>query len=269
MATPTFDQKSVDMGGLTLTYHDEGAGPALVFIHGMGGGSAAYGHQVAAFRDRFRAVAWDAPGYGGSDPFATDQPRVADYVDLIARFLDALGIDRAHLAGHSIGGCFVVSFARRFPARVASLSLLQAYPGRGIHAPADREAAYRERVAEIARLSTEEFARLRAVSAMAPGASEELIREVAALSYSNSAEGHLQQWAALCQANIYDEIEGVAAPAVLISGEYDKTANVDTARRIASHLPAAEVHVIPGVGHVAYQEAPNEMNRLMAEFLDS
>ncbi len=91
MALP--ERKNLDLGPITIAYREKGTATPLVFIHGMGGNSAAWEGQYSAFADRYRVIGWDGPGYGDSGEFADDRPVVADYVDALARLFDTLEIE--------------------------------------------------------------------------------------------------------------------------------------------------------------------------------
>src|SRR6201992_2010989 len=77
----------------------------LVFLHGIGGAARAWRGQIAAFSDRYRAMAWDMPGYGGSAPLASVS--IATLAEALQDFLQAIGGPRPVLVGHSIGGMIV------------------------------------------------------------------------------------------------------------------------------------------------------------------
>lgn len=123
--------RHVELDGRRLGYREAGEGAALVFIHGMGGNSRNWETQYARFADRYRVIGWDAPGYGGSDDWPTDEPSVADYTQTMAVFLDALKIDRAHMVGHSFGGTLMPAFQKAYPERVLSMVLAQPVIGSG------------------------------------------------------------------------------------------------------------------------------------------
>jgi len=113
MALP--EQKNLNLDPISIAYREKGSGTPLVFIHGMGGNSAAWKGQYSAFADGYRVIGWDSPGYGDSGEFTDDRPVVADYVDALARLFDGLGIEAAHLAGHSLGGIIVCARPRADP----------------------------------------------------------------------------------------------------------------------------------------------------------
>ncbi len=96
----------------TLAAHVErGAGPPLVLLHGVGGNKACWPWQLAGLSDRWRVIAWDAPGYGDSPPL--DRMTWPAIADALCGLLDGLLIDRAHLVGHSFGGMVAQAFAAR------------------------------------------------------------------------------------------------------------------------------------------------------------
>src|ERR1700743_1424416 len=80
---------------------DPGKTP-LVFLHGIGGAARAWRAQIAAFGDRYHALAWDMPGYGGTAALASVS--IATLADALQDFLQAVGGPRPVLVGHSIGG---------------------------------------------------------------------------------------------------------------------------------------------------------------------
>jgi 3-oxoadipate enol-lactonase len=77
----------------------------LMFLHGIGGSARAWHGQVTAFSDRYRAIAWDMPGYGGSAPLTTVS--IATLAEALQDFLREIGAEKPVLVGHSIGGMIV------------------------------------------------------------------------------------------------------------------------------------------------------------------
>src|ERR1700760_2390165 len=107
---------------------DPGKTP-LVFLHGIGGAARAWRGQIAAFGDRYRAVAWDMPGYGGSAPLPSVS--IATLADALQDFLQAIGGPRPIVVGHSIGGMIVQQWLTAHPRDAAAVVLAQNRPGFG------------------------------------------------------------------------------------------------------------------------------------------
>src|SRR5690606_35205534 len=115
-------------GSPRLAYDAAGRGECVVFLHGIGGNRSNWTGQLAALAPRYRAVAWDARGYGASDDYegALD---FADFSTDLGRLLDHLAAPAAHLVGLSMGGRIALDFYERAPARVKSLVLCDTFPG--------------------------------------------------------------------------------------------------------------------------------------------
>jgi pimeloyl-ACP methyl ester carboxylesterase len=107
----------IDVGHITLNYEERGEGPAFIFIPGLVGLLNAWEFQLAEFARRYRCISFDHRGAGDSD-----KPSDAYATALIARdvvaLMDALGIDKAHVAGTSTGGCVLQNLAIDHPDRL-------------------------------------------------------------------------------------------------------------------------------------------------------
>jgi pimeloyl-ACP methyl ester carboxylesterase len=112
----------VEVDGLKISYDVQGEGEPLLLIPYTSADHACYAFQLPAYTEHFSCVAIDLPGSGESDkpagPYSTE-----GYADQVAAFLGALGIERAHVAGVSLGATVGMHLAGRHPARVRSLSL--------------------------------------------------------------------------------------------------------------------------------------------------
>jgi 4,5:9,10-diseco-3-hydroxy-5,9,17-trioxoandrosta-1(10),2-diene-4-oate hydrolase len=119
------EDKFVSVDGLRLRYIEEGAGPAVLLLHGASLGSSAdvfIRNLTPLARGGFRAIAFDQPGFGLSD--VPSDPSPAYRRDSIPKFLDALGIERAALVGHSQAGNPAVQLALQTPERYSHVIVL-------------------------------------------------------------------------------------------------------------------------------------------------
>jgi Predicted hydrolases or acyltransferases (alpha/beta hydrolase superfamily) len=118
----------VEVAGLRIGFERAGEGPALVLLHGGFSDSRQWRRQLDSLSDEFTVVAWDAPGCGrSSDPPETF--RACDYADCLAGFIEALGLGRPHLLGHSFGGMLALELYRLHPAVPRTLVLTATYAG--------------------------------------------------------------------------------------------------------------------------------------------
>jgi DNA-binding IclR family transcriptional regulator/pimeloyl-ACP methyl ester carboxylesterase len=116
----------------------DGALP-LVCLHGIGSGSASWLEAALLLSGRTRVIAWDAPGYGASTPLSMEAPRGGDYARRLHALLDAMGIRRCVLVGHSLGALMAAPAVRQDAERFAALALIS--PARGYGAARARPTA--------------------------------------------------------------------------------------------------------------------------------
>jgi pimeloyl-ACP methyl ester carboxylesterase len=130
MSRPTPKSDFVHANGIRLHYLDwDGTGSTLIFLTGMGCSSYIFGNFAPRFTDRFRVLALTRRGQGDSD--YPDTGYDADtLVEDIRQFMDALNIQRAIFAGHSLAGVELTHFAATYPARVEKLIYLDALDDR-------------------------------------------------------------------------------------------------------------------------------------------
>ena len=113
----------------------------LVFLHGIGGAARGWRGQLDYFGNRYRAVAWDMPGYGGSAPLATVS--IATLADALQDFLRQIGANKPILVGHSIGGMIVQQWLTKYPDVATAVVLAQTSPAFGNALATGRKASSR------------------------------------------------------------------------------------------------------------------------------
>lgn len=256
---------AVDRQAGGLSWREAGDGPAIVFLHGLGGSRLAWEPQLEALAGRFRCVAWDMPGYGRSAPLpALTFPAIADAV---VRLLDTLDVERADLVGLSFGGQHAMHTALGHPDRVRRLVLADTSPRFGADGT-DPDAWKRLRLAPLdAGVTPAEMAPMVLDSIAAPGFTGiERDRAIAAFAEISSA-GLRAAVECLPSHDVSDRLGEIAVPSLVVVGELDTETPIEYARFIADHIPDSRLEVVAGAGHLLPSERPVEFNRLVADFL--
>ena len=201
-----------------IAYDEVGGGPAaVVFLHGIGGNRSNWRVQLESLAgEGFRAIAWDARGYGRSEDYAGPLD-FADFSLDLARLLDHLGCQAAHLVGLSMGGRILQDFYPRFADRVASLTLCCTFPGFDTAFSAEQRAEFVRMRKEplLAGKTPREMAPAVARSLLGPNASQahfdQLVESMAAL--------HTESYIKTIEATtLYDrpvDLNAIAAPTLL------------------------------------------------------
>ena len=235
----------------------QGTGPLVVFLHGIGGNRHHWREQLPVFATRFKAVAWDARGYGESDDYEGSL-KFEDFSSDVLRVLDHLKQQKAHLVGLSMGGRIARNFALRHPDRVAKLVLANTTPGFDALTP-DEVSKF---VAERKNRSPESMKALISRHAR-PGAYEDLLESFKALrqpSYLKTLEASVSQDRAA-------PIERIRAPTLVITSDEDKVYPPSIARGMVKRIPGARLAVISGAGHLSNLEQPGQFNEVVLRFL--
>lgn len=264
------DADWIDAGALAL--HARIAGPAdaappgAAFLHGFGSNLESFAPLQARLAERVRTVAWDRPAFGltervlrwpDENPYAPEAQ-----VGHVRLALDAAGIDRAVLVGHSAGGAIALSAALEHPERVAGLVLIAPAVYRGGGAPAWSRWALRtpqlERIgpALMRQLGGEPGERLLRSSYADP---ERLERDVLdayrrATRVEDWDRGLWELVKASREPDVAERLSEVRVPALVVTGLQDEIVPPDQTRRLARELPSATLVELPECGHVPQEE---------------
>jgi len=241
-------------------------GPPLVFLHGIGGAARAFRPQLEAFGTRYRAIAWDMPGYGGSAPLM--QVSIATLAAALRDFLKAVGAERPILVGHSIGGMIVQQFVADAPQAAAAIVLAQTSPAFG-KADGDWQKAFIDaRVGPLDRGET--------MASLAPRLVADLVGddpdpEGLALARDCMASVPEATYRAVMHALLGFDLRAalgkIAVPTLVLSGSKDLNAPAPMMAKMAGFIPDARYVELDRVGHLAGLERPDAFNAALEDFL--
>jgi pimeloyl-ACP methyl ester carboxylesterase len=255
-----------DVSGLHIGFEQAGDGPPLLLVHGALSDSRVWHGQLAALSDEFTVISWDAPGCGQSE----DPPesfRLPEYADVLAGLIVALGLERAHVLGHSFGGALALELACRHPEVVTTLILVGGYAGwAGSLRPADveRRLAFAVDVADRLpdRFDPESMRGL--FSDKLPPESAARLRTI--MSESRPVAARTMAYA-LAEADLRDALSSIRVPALLVHGDADERSTLEVANDLHRRILTSNLVVLPGLGHECFLEDPNRFNIEVRSFL--
>jgi pimeloyl-ACP methyl ester carboxylesterase len=255
-----------EVGGHSVAYRQDGDGPALVLLHGFLCDSRCWQRQLTALSDQFTVTAWDAPGAGSSsdppDPFT-----ITDWGRCLAGFLDALGIERAHVVGLSWGGLLAQEFYRLYPARVLGLILAGTYAGWKGSLPAEASEQRLARCSRESSLPADEFVRRWVpVEFFTADVSQDLADEMSAVVSDFHPLGFRLMARSLAETDTSEQLPKIDAPTLLLWGDGDQRSPLSIAAQFRDSIPNAELAVIANAGHVSNMEQPEAFTAHVRRF---
>ncbi len=266
---PPWKEAIVD--GVHLAYDDEGVGPALVCLHAIAHGAGDFAVLRERLRTRWRVLALDWPGHGnsGADHIPANATR---YADLLAGFLDAVGLEQAVLLGNSIGGAAAMRVAAAQPARVRALVL--ANPGGldrfdALTGPMTRVMArFFTAGANGARWYPRAFAAYYRLVLPKPGAAAQRARIVA--SAREVAAPLAQAWKSFgtAEADLRGLAPRITCPVLFTWAKGDRINQLKRCRPAIERFPNARLETFRG-GHAAFLEDPDAFGASLERFLSA
>jgi len=269
-----FTQGYLDAGGIRTRYLSAGSRdkPLLILIHGTGGHAEAYGRNLAAHAEHFWTFSIDLVGHGWSDKPDIGY-EIKDYSAHIVEIIKALGRDKAHISGESLGGWVAAHVAHENPDVVDRLVLNTAGGWTFNHDVMER----------ITRLSMEAVrdpsrerirTRLEFLMFDKNDVNDDLV-EVRRRIYSQPGYVGIMERVLCLQVpdirrrNMFSEQQTgeISAPTLVLWTSHDPTATTDEGRRIADLIPGAKFVVMDGCGHWPQFEDPDEFNKIHIDFL--
>lgn len=248
-----------------MTIEVQGAGDAVLFVHGLGGTSNVFTPQVASLSRFFECIRPDLPGSGRTPAEgAFELPELADQ---LADLLKSRGVETAHVVGHSLGTVVCQYLAVRHPELVRSLSLigpLAEPPEPARSALKDRAAKARaEGMAGIADAIVQG-----GTSAHTKADRPEVAAFVREILMRQDAEGYALTCEALAEVKAADASQ-IKCPTLLITGDEDGTAPPPRVKALTASIPGARMQILDRCGHWTTFERPAEVNTALMNFLIS
>jgi pimeloyl-ACP methyl ester carboxylesterase len=260
----------VEVDGLTINYDVQGEGEPLLLIPYLSADHACFAFQLAAYSEHFSCISLDLPGSGESDkpagPYSTER-----YADQVAAFLGAIGIERAHVAGVSLGAAVAIHLAARHPARVRSLSL---------HSAWDTSDSYLKNVVEL----------WRTLAPSLPTVADVVTRAIFPLCFTpemyvsrpelvdtlvdfvrgrpaQPLDAFLAQTEAAIAHDASPVLRDITAPTLITFGAHDLVCSPRFAEPLMSGIGGSELVVFEHLSHAGLHEDPESLNPATLDFL--
>ena len=270
-ATTTITEKYVELSHGKTRYYEAGSGYPLILVHGANvyNSGAVWAHIMHPLAEHFRVLAPDCLNWGPSDVFQQEFS-FAYLVDHIREFMDALDIEKANLAGHSMGGWIATLFAYESPDRLNKVVLSSAggVETRPLESMVEWQPPSEEQVRKTM------GARVPTLPPEING--DKLVQEVLdKVKDPEHVQGfqnvmrHMSNPLTRSRYNTTRRLPYIKTPSLILWGTDDHTNDVRMAKVMNDGIPNSKVVTFEGAGHGTFQERPEDWTRAVIEFLES
>lgn len=265
---------TIQANDINIYYEIHGTGKPLLLISGLGYNNWQWHKMVPGLAEHFQVIVFDNRGVGQTDKPAGPYNAALLAADT-AGLLQALGIAKAHIMGHSMGGFIAQELALSYPEMVDKLILASTNFGGPHHIPVTQEA-----MAVLTDMTSDPVTRFKngLVVSTGPGwaeANPEMIETWLAWRIENPIDPTAYQaqlaigLGLLTEAACFENrLADIAAETLILFGAHDKVVPPDNAALLAAKIPHNTIHILPNAGHIFPIEAPEEANRAIVEFLN-
>lgn len=262
---------------LNIHYNDTEAGDeVVVMLHGSGPGAsgwANFNRNIQPLTDAgYRVILMDCPGWGKSDTIVNDGSRSHLNARILKGLVDALGLDKIHIIGNSMGGHSAVAFALDYPEHVDKLILMGGGTGGGsLFTPMPAEGI--KRIGKLYREPTMD--NLKEMMDIFVYDTSNLTEELFQTRLDNilARKDHLENFVASTKANpkqfpdVGHRLGEIKNETLIVWGRDDRFVPMDTGIRLVNGIQRSELHIFNRCGHWVQWEYADKFNRMVLDFL--
>ncbi len=242
--------KKLMFNGIELAYERRGRGTPLVLIHGYPLDHSIWAEVTELLENDFDLILPDVRGFGESTTVA-EPYTMTNLAEDMAALLDALGLEQAAFAGHSMGGYVALAFAKAFPSRINGLALVASQAAGD--APERKEGRYKT-AAEVSQKGVQMVADAMTDKLSPKQSVRDFIRPLIGKQSVAGVTGALKAMAE--REDLSSFLASFTHPLVLVHGTADELISPDRAREIKAWEPSAHLVELTGVGHMPMMEQP-------------
>jgi pimeloyl-ACP methyl ester carboxylesterase len=267
------ESKFLTVEGVRLHYQELGRGHPVICIHGAGPGASAESNfklNAKPFAEKFRVILYDMPQYGKSSKVVLTEPRLQYNARILNGFATALGIDKVHIVGNSMGGQVAMKFGIDYPDRLARVVIIGSGGVTPIFAPSPVEGV--KLIARYYKGSGPSREKLRELLQTILYDSSFLTEETFEERYQasidpESVELFGKRQGEMPRENLGPDLHQLKAKLLAVWGMDDRFGALDVGLQLTRMVPDARMHIFTKCGHWAQVEHAAEFNRLVLDFL--
>ena len=245
----------------------------VVLLHGIGSNALSFESLIKELPDSWRLIAWNAPGYGNSEPLKPDWPIAEDYALALKNFFNRLKLKSPLLVGHSLGALIATSFAANYPKNVSKLLLASPALGYGQAVNETLDSKAQERIDELELLGVEKFAKRRASRLVAnPDEYPIIVSKVIKEMMRINIPGYIQAVKMLASGELLKDALKLTCPTDVVVGAEDIITTPESSLKAYETLNSVVLSnftELQGAGHAIYQQSPKNFAKSLKKLAKS
>lgn len=250
----------MDIDGIPVNYAEQGAGDAVLLLHGWGADITLFGEMINTLSVKYRVLAPDMPGFGKT-PEPPRSWNVDDYVDFVLKFIEKFGLSRISLLGHSFGGRVIIKMNAR-KERSFDIEKIVFVDAAGIKP----EKTWKQKMNQRTYKMGKAFLSLPPVKGLFPDALDNLRKKRGSADYNSATPIMRETLVKVVNEDLRHLLPEIACPALLIWGEQDTATPLSDAKLMEQLIPDAGLVVVQGAGHYSFLEHPYYVMRVLKSF---
>lgn len=263
--------------GLKVHLRDEGPrdAPAIILLHGSNADLHTWQPWVDRLKGSYRVIRFDQRGHGLTGPVPDGNYARALFAGDVERVADKLGLERFVVAGNSMGGGIALEYALRHPDRLSGLVLVDAAGAPQLEKARGNIGFTIARMPAVGQLMGQITPRSLVERSLRQSVSNEAIVTPAAvdrywelLRFPGNRAATIERFSARPQPFAPADLSRVRVPTLIIWGAQDPLIPLSSGKWLASHIPGARIEVLPGIGHIPMEEAPDASAALLGKWLE-
>jgi triacylglycerol lipase len=252
---------SIQVNGQRLAYLQQGSGPAVVIVHGIGGHKEDWQATMTVLAPKYTVYAIDMIGFGGSAKTSADIT-IRTQVEAVRALLDAKGIAKTSVIGNSVGGWVAATFASLYPQRVNKLVLVDAAGFKAMFEGPSPVNFYPDDVSGMQKLLSYVFV---APATQTPAFAQAALADLNASGDKQAAEAVFK--GLFVSPRLEEVMPGIVAPTLVLWGAQDKLFPAGLADMISSQIRGSKKQLIPQAGHFPQLDNPAAFHQSIVDFL--
>ena len=262
------EQKTVKVGDHDIVYLEGGSGETVLMVHGFASNKDFWTSFAQFITPAYHVIALDVPGFGESTYLENASYKITDQVERLNQFVDALGLQKFHIVGNSMGGVIAAKYAILFPDRVITLGL---FDSGGVSSPEQRELMSSAEPSPLFFETVEGFDRMLYYVFSKPPDIPLFIKKLfvrnaqKSINVNRRISGQLESQ----KVSLEPDLQKIKMHTLVLWGDQDRLIDVSCVQVFQNGLPNCTAVIMKDCGHVPMVERPQETAEHYLTFLKS